>query len=73
VNVQGPVNTGPIVNYGHRHGVIGRTLIETAGELAAILYNSVDGGIVCVMLLATFSLPKRNAAHGDHFAFFRLF
>ena len=56
------------VDYGHSHGVIGRTLMETAGEHAAILYNSADGRIVCVMLLANLSLPKRNAAQSDHFA-----
>jgi len=55
-------------DYGHSHGVIGRTLMETAGEHVAILYNSADGRFVCVMLLATLSFPKRNAAHSDHFA-----
>ena len=55
-------------DYGHSHGVIGRTLMETDGEHAAILYNSADGRIVCVMLLAILSLPKRNAAQSDHFA-----
>ena len=56
------------LDYGHSHGVIGRTLMETAGEHVAILYNSADGRFVCVMLLATLSFPKRNAAHSDHFA-----
>jgi hypothetical protein len=56
------------IDYGHSHGVIGRTLMETAGEHVAILYNSADGIFVCVMLLATLSFPKRNAAHSDHFA-----
>ena len=57
-----------LIDYGHSHGVIGRTLMETAGEHVAILYNSADGRFVCVMLLATSSFPERNAAHSDHFA-----
>ena len=31
---------GEKIDYGHRHGVIGRTSILHAGELAAIRFNS---------------------------------
>ena len=49
-------------DYGHSHGVIGRTLMETAGEHAAILYNSADGRIVCVMLLANLSFSEKKCS-----------
>ena len=49
-------------DYGHSHGVIGRTLMETAGEHAAILYNSADGIIVCVMLLANLSFSEKKCS-----------
>ena len=59
-NSDGVVPIDEYNDYGHRHGVIGRTLMETAGEHVAILYNSADGRFVCVMLLATLYIMQRT-------------